>query len=141
MDRTCMFSIQFQLRRTFGKNQCLTQSVYCACGTRACAELGFLLVNLSPRTRRHPSFRAAQLHTFALRFALLSLQCCSGLANDMHFFDTATLQWHSLPPAAGSGPPPSKRSGLGLAGLGGYLYVFGGQLETGEAVFKYFKGA
>ncbi len=61
----------------------------------------------------------------------------SGVTNDLFAFDTTTLLWTGLSPAA----PPSPRAYHGFAAAGGRLFVFAGQGPAGPHAAREVLGA
>ncbi len=60
-----------------------------------------------------------------------------GISGDFFAFDPSLGTWLELNSATVYGSPPSNRSGLGLACLAGYLYLFGGQGPRGREQFVF----
>lgn len=53
-------------------------------------------------------------------------------SNDLHVLDPTSMTWTNLAESARR-EPPRPRSGAGVAGAGGLLYVYGGQTgDNGE---------
>jgi hypothetical protein len=52
-----------------------------------------------------------------------------GVTNDLHRFDTLSLEWREIVPAAGQAP--MERCSHGFAAAGTSLYVFGGVAGAG----------
>ena len=59
------------------------------------------------------------------------LWACSDDLNDLYMYDIASRSWSNLSCGFGSGQPPGRRNGHGLAALMDRLYVFGGYDDQG----------
>jgi hypothetical protein len=54
--------------------------------------------------------------------------------SDLHSFDLGNMTWKLLSALPDGGPPPAARGYHGFTSVGGKLYVYGGQNQTGDAM-------